>query len=155
MQCLQGTHFCCMFCCCFWLRCFGSEASGVVSATGMTSPCRDPFTLLSIRAPQLETTLMFHSNQLSSIGFSEGVSLRLQLFLHLHKTTRATCEHAGAGKSLSLTLQQRHPQTRGSQVAHVISGAISCRWDPFPQSALTYEATTLSHPVSHNLWLHT
>lgn len=43
----------------------------------------------------------------------------------------------------------------GSQVAHVISGAISCRWDPFPQSALTYEATTLSHPVSHVLRFHT
>lgn len=143
------------FCCCFLLRRFGYEASGVVAAISVTSSCRDPFRSLAIRAPQLETTLMFHSNQLSSVTFSGGVSLRLRLFLGLHKTARATRERDGGGECQSLTSQRRHPQTRRSQVALVISGAISCRWDPFPQSALTYEATTLSHPVSHMPRFHT
>lgn len=56
-------------------------------------PGQDPFRSLAIRAPQLETTLMFHSNQLSSVTFSGGVSLRLQLFLGLHITARATPSH--------------------------------------------------------------
>lgn len=139
----------------FFLRRFGCEASAVIAATSVTSPSRGPFRSLAIRAPQLETTLMFHSNQLSSVTFSVGVSLRLRLFLGLHKTARATREHGAGAHCQSLTSRRRHRQTRPSQVAHVISGAISCRWDPFPQSALTYEATTLSHPASHMLPFHT
>lgn len=135
---------------------------------------RDPFRSIAIRASQLEITTTFRSNQPSSVIFRR---LRSGLYpasaLGLRGTT-GTSEEAAPQRDNSRPVLfvfaicvRSWPcdaiVMRGSWIFHLSLGAwlaASGLWmgwcnPPSLQSAITYEMTTVSHPVSHLPWSHT
>lgn len=132
-----------------------------------------PFRSLLIRASQLEIILMFCSNQPSSVTFRRlHPGSYPALALGSYQATRA-CEeapsqsHDSSAACVSSIRMRSWPcdafVMRGSWIFHLSLAAwlaangLCLAWfnPPSLQSAITYETTTVSHPVSHLPRFHT
>lgn len=140
-----------------------------------------PFRSLLIRASQLETTLILCSNQPSSVIFRRLHSgLYPASTFGLYKTTpteqllgerddtcvACVCMMFFLGGVFAICARSWPCDAivmRGSGIFHLSLAAwlaangLCLTWfnPPSLQSAITYEMTTVSHPVSHLPWFHT